>query len=52
MKLDLKTTKYEINGLSKFRRQFKKIIKQGKDVDKFRVVLQILANGEKLDSKK
>lgn len=51
MKLDLKTTKYEINGLSKFRRQFKKIIKQGKDVDKFRVVLQILANGEKLDSK-
>ena len=49
-KLDLKT-KYAVDMTSSFKKQYKKIIKQGKDINKFIYVLEKLANGEELDSK-
>jgi len=41
-------TKYNIDFTSNFKKQYKKIKKQGKDLNKFRVVLEKLANGETL----
>ena len=49
-KLDLKT-KYAVDMTSSFKKQYKKIIKQGKNINKFIYVLEKLANGEELDSK-
>ena len=49
--LGLENTKYEIAYTSKFKKQFKKILKQGKDERKLVDVLIILANGDVLDSK-
>lgn len=48
--LDLENTKYEIAYTSKFKKQFKKVLKQGKDENKLVDVLRVLANGEVLDS--
>ena len=49
--ITLENTKYEIKGLTTFKKQLKKVIKQGKDINKLIDVLKVLANGEKLDSK-
>lgn len=49
--IGLTNTKYEVKGTAKFKKQFKKVIKQGKDINKFIEVLNKLANGEKLDTK-
>lgn len=51
MNLNIGDTKYEIKGLTKFKKQIKKVVKQGKDINKFREVLKVLVNGEKLDPK-
>ena len=47
---DIKT-KYNIDFTSNFKKQYKKILKQGKDIEKLKVVLSALANDKKLDSK-
>lgn len=49
--LGLENTKYEIAYTSKFKKQFKKVLKQGKDENKLVEVLKVLANGNSLDSK-
>lgn len=49
-KLDLKT-KYAVDMTSSFKKQYKKIIKQGKNINKFIYVLEKLANGEELEEK-
>ena len=51
MNLKLENTKYEIKGLNKFKKQLKKSIKQGKDINKLIEVLKVLANGDVLDNK-
>lgn len=48
---DLKNTKYEVHYTSLFKRQYKKILKQGKDKEKFLKILGILANGGSLEEK-
>lgn len=50
MKLDT-ATKYNIDITSNFKKQYKKILKQNKDINKFVKVLEKLANGEKLEAK-
>ena len=44
-------TKYEVDSLTGFQKDLKKIIKQGKDIDKLKKVVYILANGEPLPKK-
>jgi len=51
MKFGIDNTKYEIKGLNKFKKQLKKSVKQGKDINKLVDVLKVLANGDVLDSK-
>lgn len=46
---DLKT-KYTIDRTSEFKKQFKKVVKQGKNINKFLEVLEKLANGKKLEN--
>ena len=48
---DIDNTKYEVHVTSLFKKQYKKVLKQGKDKNKFLEVLCLLANGEKLDKK-
>ena len=48
---DLKNTKYDVQYTNKFKKDFKKMLKQGKDENKFLEVLNKLANGEELDEK-
>ena len=47
----IKSTKYGIITTNRFNKQLKKIIKQGKSLEKIKVVVEKLANGEKLDTK-
>ncbi len=47
----LKETKYGVITSSKFNKQLKKIIKQGKSIDKLSLVVKKLANGEELEPK-
>ena len=47
----LKETKYGVITSSKFNKQLKKIVKQGKSIDKLSLVVKKLANGEVLESK-
>lgn len=49
--LDLKNTKYQVQYTSRFKKEFKKALKQGKDEKQFLEVLKVIANGEQLDSK-
>lgn len=49
--LDLMNTKYEVHITSKFKKNYKLIRKQHKDIEKLIVVVEKLANGEELDSK-
>ena len=51
MNFGIENTKYELKGLTKFKKQLKKIVKQGKNINKLIDVLRVLANGEILDSK-
>ena len=44
-------TKYKIEFTSNFKNQFKKIVKQNKDINELLEVITKLANLEKLDSK-
>lgn len=48
---DLKNTKFDVQYTSKFKKDFKKMLKQGKDENKFLEVLNKLANGLELDEK-
>lgn len=48
---NLKNTKYDVQYTSKFKKDFKNVLKQGKDENKFLNLLNKLANGEKLDEK-
>lgn len=43
--------KYEVQYTSQFKKNFKKVLRQGKDEKKFIDVLEKIANGEKLDLK-
>ncbi len=43
-------TKYAVDITTNFKKQYKKIRKQGKDITKFIKVLEKLSNGEKLES--
>ena len=51
MMFDLKNTKYQVQYTSRFKKEFKKILKQGKDEIKFLEVLNIIVNGGNLESK-
>ena len=51
MNFGIENTKYELKGLTKFKKQLKKIVKQGKNINKLMDVLRVLANGEILESK-
>ncbi len=51
MKNSIKDTKYGIIASNKFNKQLKKIIKQGKNIEKLSNVVKKLANGETLESK-
>jgi len=44
-------TKYVIKRSNNFKKQYKKILKQGKDILKMEEVFEKLANGQKLDEK-
>ena len=44
-------TKYGIDFTKGFKKQFKKVIKQGKDIKKFSYVVEKLANKENLEAK-
>ena len=48
---DLENTKYHVQYTSRFKKEFKKVLKQSKDEEKFLRVLEVLANGEELDPK-
>ncbi len=43
--------KYKVKYENLFKRQYKKLIKQGKDIKKLHAVIDCLANGEELESK-
>jgi len=49
--LDLKNTKYHVKYTSRFKKEFKKVLKQGKDENLFLDVLKVIANGEELAEK-
>ena len=48
---NLENTKYHVEYTSRFKKEFKKVIKQGKDEEKFLEVLNVIANGQELDPK-
>ena len=45
------TYKYIVDSTSDFQKDYKRIVKQGKDLKKIKTVIDKLACGEKLDSK-
>ena len=50
--IDLQTkTKYQIKYTSDFKKNYKKIKKQGKDIQKLKIVVSELANGLELEEK-
>ncbi len=51
MNFNFDNTKYDIQITSRFKNNYKKIRKQGKDINKLIEVLEVLANGEELDPK-
>jgi len=48
---DLENTKYHVQYTSRFKKEFKKVLKQGKDENKFLEVLNVIANGGELEEK-
>lgn len=45
------TIKYAIKRSNNFKKQYKRILKQGKNISKMEYVIEVLASGEPLDSK-
>jgi len=43
--------KYSIKRSNNFKKQYKKVLKQGKDISKMEKVIEIIASGEQLDKK-
>jgi len=43
--------KYSIKRSNNFKKQYKKILKQGKNISKMKHIIEMLANGEPLDKK-
>ena len=48
---DLEKTKYHVQYTSRFKKEFKKLLKQGKDENLFLEVLNVIANGKELTEK-
>ena len=48
---DLENTKYHVQYTSRFKKEFKKVLKQGKDENLFLEVLNSIANGKELAEK-
>lgn len=48
---NLENTKYHVQYTSRFKKEFKKILKQGKDEKLFLEVLNFIANGKELAEK-
>ena len=48
---NLENTKYHVQYTSQFKKEFKKVLKQGKDEKLFLEVLNVIANGEELAEK-
>ena len=44
-------TKYEIHYTKKFKKQYKKVVKQNKDLKKLRYIVETLSNGNSLEEK-
>ena len=51
MKVSTVDFKYAVHFSTKFKKDYKRIKKQGKDISKLKVVVKKLANGEQLDVK-
>ena len=51
MNFKVEKSKYNIEITSRFKKDYKKIRKQNKDINKLIEVLEVLANGEELDPK-
>ena len=51
MNFKFEKSKYDIEITSRFKKDYKKIRKQHKDINKLIEVLEVLANGEELDPK-
>ncbi len=51
MKFNFDNAKYDIQITSRFKSDYRKIRKQGKDINKLIGILETLANGEELDEK-
>lgn len=49
--LNLENTKYHVHFTSRFKKEYKKVLRQGKDENLFLELLKVLANGEKLAEK-
>ncbi len=50
--IDLQTkTKYQIKYTSDFKKNYKRIKKQGKDIEKLKIIVSKLANGLELEEK-
>lgn len=49
--IDLKNTRYNVQFTSRFKKEFKKVLKQGKDENLFLEVLGVIANGGELAEK-
>lgn len=49
--IDVKETIYTVKFSSNFKKSYKKMKKQGKDMNKLKTIITSLANKEKLDSK-
>ena len=45
------TIKYNIKRSNNFKKQYKKMVKQGKDISEMEYVIEMLSCGEELDSK-
>lgn len=43
--------KYNIKRSNNFKKQYKKVLKQGKNISKMEKVIEMLASGEQLDKK-
>lgn len=48
---NLENTKYHVHFTNRFKKEYKKVLKQGKDENLFLEVLNALANGEELTKK-
>ena len=48
---NLEKTKYHVQYTSRFKKEFKKVLKQGKDENLFLEVLSVIANGKELAEK-